>query len=46
MFDPDGKVVIEAVKNEKSLLIYDYLKPETNFGALGRLKHSQELVSK
>ena len=46
VFDPDGKVILEAARNEKSLLIYDYLKPETNFGALGRLKHSQELISK
>ena len=46
VFDPDGKVILEAARNVKSLLIYDYLKPETNFGALGRLKHSQELVSK
>lgn len=46
VFDPDGKVILEAARNKKSLLIYDYLKPETNFGALGRLKNSQELVSK
>ena len=46
VIDPDGRVILEAPRNEECLLIYDYEKPAANFGTEGRRKYSKELTNK
>lgn len=40
VFDINGRVVLEAPRNEEHLLIYDYVRPEIGFGAQGRIENS------
>ena len=45
VFDINGVVVEEAPKNEEHLLIYDYCKPEPDFGARGRIENSIQALN-
>ncbi|HML46767.1 MAG TPA: carbon-nitrogen hydrolase family protein [Clostridia bacterium] len=41
VFDIDGHVALEAPRNEETLLVYDYLRPEIGFSAQGRIENSE-----
>ncbi len=44
VFDINGNIVSEAPKNEEYLLVFDYSKPEIEFGAKGRIQNSYEAM--
>lgn len=44
VISPNGKVILEAPKDEPVLLIHDYTIPEISFGMEGRIKNSDMLL--
>lgn len=46
IFDCNGKIVLEAPKNEESFLVYDYHIPDTTFGMKGRIENSNRILYK
>jgi len=45
VFDINGVVVEEAPRHKEHLLIYDYCKPELDFGAKGRVENSIQAIN-
>ena len=45
VFDINGVVKKEAPRNEEHLLIYDYQRPEIDFGAKGRVENSIQVLN-
>ena len=44
VFGIDGGILLEAPKNEDCLLTYDFVVPENDFGAEGRMRQSVKLT--
>ena len=45
VFDINGVVIKEAPRGKEHLMIYDYQKPEIDFGTKGRIENSKNLLN-
>ena len=45
VFDINGVVVEEAPRGKEHIMIYDYQKPEIDFGTKGRIENSKDLLN-
>lgn len=43
--NPDGNIVMEAVKDKEELIVYDFNPSEINFGRRGRIEISEKLTT-